>query len=209
MGASAFDSHCWNRDLFDFQAGFLQVRLLPYSLKLAFSRHQDKSSEGDISHFQALMTALAATVGTGNIVGVASAVIAGGPGAVFWMWLAAFFGMATKYAEAVLAVRFRVKDKNGEMSGGPMYYLEHGLKQKWLGVLFAIFGALAAFGIGNMVQSNSVSGVMSSTFSVPAWVTGIIVTTFTALVILGELKASAESPRCSCRSWLYFMSSPD
>lgn len=106
------------------------------------------------------MTALAATVGTGNIVGVASAVIAGGPGAVFWMWLAAFFGMATKYAEAVLAVRFRVKDKNGEMSGGPMYYLEHGLKQKWLGVLFAIFGALAAFGIGNMVQSNSVSGVM-------------------------------------------------
>ncbi|AKQ71992.1 hypothetical protein MUY_000860 [Bacillus licheniformis WX-02] len=172
-----------------FRLAFLQVRLLPYSLKLAFSRHQDKSSEGDISHFQALMTALAATVGTGNIVGVASAVIAGGPGAVFWMWLAAFFGMATKYAEAVLAVRFRVKDKNGEMSGGPMYYLEHGLKQKWLGVLFAIFGALAAFGIGNMVQSNSVSGVMSSTFSVPAWVTGIIVTTFTALVILGGIKS--------------------
>ena len=113
-GASAFDSHCWNRDLFDFQAGFLQVRLLLYSLKLAFSRHQDKSSEGDISHFQALMTALAATVGTGNIVGVASAVIAGGPGAVFWMWLAAFFGMATKYAEAVLAVRFRVKDKTAK-----------------------------------------------------------------------------------------------
>ncbi|TWK08745.1 Amino-acid carrier protein AlsT [Bacillus licheniformis] len=172
-----------------FRLAFLQVRLLPYSLKLAFSRHQDKSSEGDISHFQALMTALAATVGTGNIVGVASAVIAGGPGAVFWMWLAAFFGMATKYAEAVLAVRFRMKDKNGEMSGGPMYYLEHGLKQKWLGVLFAIFGALAAFGIGNMVQSNSVSGVMSSTFSVPAWVTGIIVTTFTALVILGGIKS--------------------
>ncbi|NPC91849.1 sodium:alanine symporter family protein [Bacillus sp. WMMC1349] len=172
-----------------FRLIFLPIRLLPYSLKLAFSKNQDKSSEGDISHFQALMTALAATVGTGNIVGVASAVIAGGPGAIFWMWLAAFFGMATKYAEAVLAVRFRIKGKNGEMSGGPMYYLEHGLKQKWLGVLFAIFGAFAAFGIGNMVQANSVSGVMESTFSVPTWVTGIIVTVFTALVILGGIKS--------------------
>ncbi|MDA1477214.1 alanine/glycine:cation symporter family protein [Bacillus changyiensis] len=172
-----------------FRLIFLPIRLLPYSLKLAFSKNQDKSSEGDISHFQALMTALAATVGTGNIVGVASAVIAGGPGAIFWMWFAAFFGMATKYAEAVLAVRFRIKGKNGEMSGGPMYYLEHGLKQKWLGVLFAIFGALAAFGIGNMVQANSVSGVMESTFSVPTWVTGIIVTVFTALVILGGIKS--------------------
>lgn len=123
-----------------FRVLFIQIRLLPYSLKLAFSK-QDKTSEGDISHFQALMTALAATVGTGNIVGVASAVIAGGPGAVFWMWFAAFFGMATKYAEAVLAVKYRVKNEKGEMSGGPMYYLEHGLKQKWLGVLFAIFGA--------------------------------------------------------------------
>ncbi|MDA7026695.1 sodium:alanine symporter family protein [Bacillus sp. CLL-7-23] len=172
-----------------FRLVFLPIRLLPYSLKIAFSKNQDKSSEGDISHFQALMTALAATVGTGNIVGVASAVIAGGPGAIFWMWLAAFFGMATKYAEAVLAVKFRIKGKNGEMSGGPMYYLEHGLKQKWLGVLFAIFGALAAFGIGNMVQANSVSGVMASTFSVPTWVTGIIVTGFTALVILGGIKS--------------------
>ncbi|BBP87858.1 hypothetical protein BsIDN1_14760 [Bacillus safensis] len=113
-----------------FRVLFIQIRLLPYSLKLAFSK-QDKTSEGDISHFQALMTALAATVGTGNIVGVASAVIAGGPGAVFfWMWFAAFFGMATKYAEAVLAVKYRVKNEKGEMSGGPMYYLEHGLKQK-------------------------------------------------------------------------------
>jgi AGCS family alanine or glycine:cation symporter len=169
--------------------GLLQFRMLPYSLKLAFSKKQDKKSEGDISHFQALMTALAATVGTGNIVGVATAVLMGGPGAVFWMWITALVGMATKYAEAILAVKYRVKDKNGEMSGGPMYYLEHGLKQKWLGVLFAIFGAVAAFGIGNMVQSNSVSGVMQSTFSVPTVVTGIIITLFTALVILGGIKS--------------------
>ncbi|TQR23369.1 alanine/glycine:cation symporter family protein [Bacillus safensis] len=171
-----------------FRVLFIQIRLLPYSLKLAFSK-QDKTSEGDISHFQALMTALAATVGTGNIVGVASAVIAGGPGAVFWMWFAAFFGMATKYAEAVLAVKYRVKNEKGEMSGGPMYYLEHGLKQKWLGVLFAIFGATAAFGIGNLVQSNSISGVMNSTFQIPTWITGIIITLFTALVILGGIKS--------------------
>lgn len=169
--------------------GLLQFRMLPYSLKLAFTKKQDKKSDGDISHFQALMTALAATVGTGNIVGVATAVLMGGPGAVFWMWITALVGMATKYAEAILAVKYRVKDKNGEMSGGPMYYLEHGLKQKWLGILFAIFGAIAAFGIGNMVQANSVSGVLESTFSIPTVVTGIIITIFTALVILGGIKS--------------------
>ncbi|MRX73362.1 amino acid carrier protein [Bacillus lacus] len=169
--------------------GFLQLRLLPYSLKIAFSRKQDKKSEGDISHFQALMTALAATVGTGNIAGVATAVFTGGPGAVFWMWISALFGMATKYAEAVLAVKYRVVDKNGEMSGGPMYYLERGLGQKWLGVLFAFFGAIAAFGIGNLVQSNSVADVMSSAFSIPNWVTGLIITICVALVILGGIKS--------------------
>lgn len=113
--------------------GVLQVRSLPYALKLAFSPNQDKKSDGDISHFQALMTASAATVGTGNIVGVATAVVLGGPGAILWMWVAGFFGMATKYGEAILAVKYRVKDSEGNMSGGPMYYLEHGLKQKWLG----------------------------------------------------------------------------
>src|SRR5699024_6011446 len=123
--------------------------------------------EGDISHFQALMTALAATVGVGNIVGVATAVILGGPGAVLWMWIAGFFGMATKYGEAILAVKYRVKDKKGEMSGGPMYYLEHGLKQKWLGVLFAIFGAFAAFGIGNGTQSKAVADAMFDIASFP------------------------------------------
>ncbi|MCM3124704.1 sodium:alanine symporter family protein [Mesobacillus sp. AQ2] len=169
--------------------GFLQIRLLPYSLKLAFSKKQDKRSDGDISHFQALMTALAATVGTGNIAGVATAIFTGGPGAVFWMWITAFFGMATKYAEAVLAVKYRVEDKDGEMSGGPMYYLERGLGQKWLGVLFALFGAVAAFGIGNLVQSNSVASVVQSTFSVPAWVTGLVLTIFTALVLIGGIKS--------------------
>lgn len=170
--------------------GFLQMRLLPYSLKLAFKKQdEDQKSEGDISHFQALMTALAATVGTGNIAGVATAVFTGGPGAVFWMWITAFFGMATKYAEAVLAVKYRVEDRDGEMSGGPMYYLERGLGQKWLGVLFALFGAIAAFGIGNLVQSNSVASVVQSTFAVPAWVTGLVLTIFTALAILGGIKS--------------------
>lgn len=168
--------------------GVLQVRMLPYALKLVFTKNQDKDSVGDISHFQALSTALAATVGTGNIVGVATAVVLGGPGAVFWMWFSAFFGMATKYGEAVLAVKYRITDANGQMAGGPMYYLEHGLKQKWLGVLFAIFGAIAAFGIGNGTQSNSVAAVVRDTFSVPTWITGLILTAFAASVILGGIK---------------------
>ena len=172
-----------------FRLTFIQLRLLPYSLKQVFSRRHDKKAEGDISQFQALMTAMAATVGVGNIVGVASAVVAGGPGAIFWMWLAGFFGMATKYSEAILAVKYRVKDSNGLMAGGPMYYLEHGLKQKWLGVLFAIFGALAAFGIGNGTQAKAVADVMSSTFEVPHYVTGIALVIFGALVILGGIKS--------------------
>jgi len=169
--------------------GFLQFSLLPYSLKLAFSKNQDKKSEGDISHFQALMTALAATIGTGNIAGVATAVFIGGPGAVLWMWISALFGMATKYAEAILAVKYRVKNKAGEMSGGPMYYLDKGLNAKWLGVLFAFFGAFAAFGIGNMVQSNSVADAVEATFSLPEWVTGLILMILTGLVILGGIKS--------------------
>jgi AGCS family alanine or glycine:cation symporter len=168
--------------------GLIQLRLLPYALKLVFSKNQDKKSEGDISHFQALMTAMAATVGVGNIVGVATAVVFGGPGAVFWMWLAGFFGMATKYGEAILAVKYRVKDSNGQMAGGPMYYLEHGLRQKWLGILFAVFGALAAFGIGNGTQSKAVADVLNSTFSIPFWVSGIALVLFAGLTILGGIK---------------------
>ncbi|MBH0231222.1 alanine/glycine:cation symporter family protein [Halobacillus yeomjeoni] len=177
-----------------FRLGFLQFRTLFYALKLAFKPGKEtKGEKGDISHYQALTTALAATIGTGNIAGVATAVFLGGPGAVFWMWITAVFGMATKYAEAVLAVKYRITAPNGEMAGGPMYYLSRGVKTKWigkpLGVLFAIFGAVAAFGIGNMVQSNSVSDVMETTFSVPTWVTGLILFLFAGLVLLGGIKS--------------------
>ncbi|MDO6448765.1 sodium:alanine symporter family protein [Oceanobacillus profundus] len=173
-----------------FRLGFVQILALPTALLNAFSRKkQDKLSDGDISHYQALTTQMAATIGTGNIVGVATAVIAGGPGAVFWMWVMAIFGMATKYAEAVLAVKYRVKGEDGQMSGGPMYYLERGLKLKWLAVAFAIFGSIAAFGIGNMVQTNAVSAAAENSFNIPTWVTGIILAIVTALVILGGIKS--------------------
>jgi AGCS family alanine or glycine:cation symporter len=171
-----------------FRLSFLQFSKLPYALKLAFSKNQDHTSEGDISHFQALMTALAATIGTGNIAGVATAVVLGGPGAVFWMWVTALVGMATKYAEAILAVKYRVTGKYGEMAGGPMYYIEKGLGWKWLAVLFALFGSIAAFGIGSSVQSNSVAAAVESNFGVNPWITGIILTVATALVILGGIK---------------------
>lgn len=132
---------------------------------------------------------MAATIGTGNIAGVATAVVLGGPGAVFWMWITALVGMATKYAEALLAVKYRVQSKDGTMSGGPMYYLERGLNAKWLGVLFALFGAIAAFGIGNMVQSNSVSDVLGSNFNVPGWITGVVLAVLAGLVIIGGIKS--------------------
>ena len=171
----------------------LQIRGLFYSLYLAlFKRKEDDEQEGDISHFQALMTALAATVGTGNIVGVAIAISAGGPGALFWMWITGIFGMATKYSEAVLAIKYREVDKFGTMSGGPMYYISKGLGWKWLGTLFAVFAFIAAFGIGNMVQSNSVAASVKASFGIPNWVTGIILATFTAMVILGGIKSIAK-----------------
>lgn len=170
--------------------GFLQFSSLPYALKLAFSpSQQDKKSKGDISHFQALMTALAATIGTGNIAGVTTALVLGGPGAVFWMWMTAIFGMATKFGEGVLAVKYRITDEKGEMAGGPMYYIERGLGQKWLAWLFAFFGAVAAFGIGNMVQANSVADVVQHGFGISPWITGIVLTIFTALVVLGGIKS--------------------
>lgn len=171
-----------------FRLGFWQFKMLPYALKLAFSK-SDSNEEGDISHFSALMTALAATIGTGNIAGVATAIAAGGPGAVFWMWITALVGMATKYGEAIVAVKYRIVNENGEMSGGPMFALERGLKMKWLGVLFALFGALAAFGIGNMVQANSVADAINLTFGVPKIITGIILAAVTAFVVLGGIKS--------------------
>src|SRR3954469_14322985 len=175
--------------LLTLRLGFYQFSSLPYALKLAFSKNQDHSSEGDISHFQSLMTALAATIGTGNIAGVATAVVLGGPGAVFWMWVTALVGMATKYAEAILAVKYRTIGKNGLMAGGPMYYIEKGLGWKWLAVLFALFGSIAAFGIGSSVQSNSVAAAVENSFGLNPWITGIILTIFTALVILGGIQS--------------------
>jgi AGCS family alanine or glycine:cation symporter len=168
----------------------LQFTKTGYALYLALiKRKEDEDQPGDITHFQALMTALSATVGTGNIAGVATAIAAGGPGALFWMWITGLVGMATKYSEAVLAVKYREKDEDGTMSGGPMYYIRNGLGWKWLGTLFALFAAIAAFGIGNMVQSNSVADALESSFQIPFIATGVILTIATALVIIGGIKS--------------------
>ena len=168
----------------------LQFTKLGHALYLALiKRKEDGDEPGDITHFQALMTALSATVGTGNIAGVATAIAIGGPGALFWMWITGLVGMATKYGEAVLAVKYRVVDANGEMSGGPMYYISKGLNLPWLGAVFAVFAAVAAFGIGNMVQSNSVADAVEATFNIPTWLTGVALMIFTALVILGGIKS--------------------
>lgn len=171
---------------------FLSVRLkliqlfkFNSSFKSLFAK-SDK--EGDISPFQALTTALAASIGTGNIVGVATAIAAGGPGALFWMWVTAFFGMATKYAEAVLAIRYRVKKEDGEIAGGPMYYIEKGLGKKWLGKTFAFFAVIASFGIGNTVQSNSIAEALNNSFNISPLITGIVIALLTGLVIIGGIK---------------------
>lgn len=168
----------------------IQFTKLAHSLYLGLVKRKDEGDEpGDISHFQALMTALSATVGTGNIAGVATAIAVGGPGALFWMWVTGLVGMATKYGEAVLAVKYRIQDENGNMCGGPMYYIEHGLGWKWLASLFALFAAVAAFGIGNMVQSNSVAASVEATFNIPSAVTGIVLAIATGAVILGGIKS--------------------
>jgi len=153
-------------------------------------RARGDEDDGDIPPFQALMTALSATVGTGNIAGVATAVFLGGPGALFWMWLTALVGMATKYGEAVLAVRYREVDERGAHVGGPMYYIRNGLGKKWawLGVLFAIFASIAAFGIGNTVQANSVADVLSANFGLPHWITGVLLMIMVGLVLIGGIK---------------------
>lgn len=176
---------CW----LTFTLKGLQFRKLWYALYLALiKRKEDTDEPGDITHFQALMTALSATVGTGNIAGVATAVAIGGPGAMFWMWITGLVGMATKYAEAVLAVKYREVDENGEMSGGPMYYISKGLNMPWLGTIFAICATFAAFGIGNMVQSNSVADAVEATYGIAPMITGLTLMLLTAAVILGGIK---------------------
>jgi AGCS family alanine or glycine:cation symporter len=171
----------------------LQFRKLGSALHLAFWQRADEGAEGDISHFQALMTALAATVGTGNIVGVATAIAAGGPGALFWMWMTGLVGMATKYAEAVLGVRFRSVDELGDQTGGPMKYLQEGIAQPVVGqvlaVSFAVFAVFASFGIGNGVQSQAVADALDRSFGAPPVATGIALAVIAASVILGGIRS--------------------
>ena len=170
-------------------------RKLPTAFQLLWQgRKETTYIKGDISPFQALMTALSATVGTGNIAGVATAIYFGGPGAIFWMWIIALFGMATKYAEAVLAVSYRETDDLGNYVGGPMYYIRNGLGDnwRWMATAFAFFAMFAAFGIGNMVQSNSVAHEITATFQIPTWVTGIVMASLAGVVIIGGVKRIAH-----------------
>lgn len=171
---------------------FMTVRKIPVALRLMLQGRTGKG-EGDISPFSALMTSLSATIGTGNIAGVATAVALGGPGALFWMWITALVGMATKYAEAVCAVRFREQDDNGNYSGGPMYYIRNGLHKRWhwLGYAFALFGSLAGFGLANTVQSNSVSQVLNDSFAVPPLATGLVLMLLVGAVVLGGIRRIA------------------
>ena len=172
-----------------FRLGFIQKHTFS-AIRLSLTRTSEGA--GEISHFGALVTALAATIGTGNIVGVATAVAAGGPGAVLWMWLTGVFGIATKYSEALLSVKYRVVGEDGSVAGGPMYVLERAMNQKWLAVLFAVFTAVAAFGIGNMVQANSIAAMLQTNFNVSPWISGAVVTVFTAVVIIGGIKSIAK-----------------
>ena len=168
---------------------FMPIMKIPYGLKLLFTKSEN-SEKGEIPAQSALFTAMSATVGTGNIAGVATAIALGGPGAIFWMWVMGFVGMATKYGEAVLAVRYRETDSNGSFVGGPMYYIKNGLgeKWKWLGFLFALFGTISAFGIGNMVQSNTVANQLQNTLNIDPLVTGITIAVIAGLVIIGGVK---------------------
>ncbi len=172
------------------RTGFFSIRKLGYVLRNTLMKmfSKEQVGEGEVTAFQAVATALAATVGTGNIARVATAIALGGPGAIFWMWFAAVLGMTTKFAEVVLAVKFREKTEDGRFLGGPMYYIEKGLGWKWLAIIFAILGTLASFGIGNMTQSNSVAIALQSTFGVKPIITGIILAIVTGLVIIGGLK---------------------
>ena len=176
--------------LLSVRTGFLQIRKFPYTIKTTIGRmfRKKDASDGAMTPFQAVCTALAGTVGTGNIAGVAGAIAIGGPGAVFWMWISAAFGLTSKFSECMLAIKYREVNEKGEMSGGPMYTMKKAFKHKkfgaMLGWLFALFAVIASFGIGNMTQANSISESLSSTFSVPTYVTGIILTVFALLIIV-------------------------
>ena len=177
---------------FTFKLKLLQIFKLPLAIKYLFSKDDeeyDEDAKGDVSSFAALCTALSATIGTGNIVGVATAIATGGPGALLWMWIAAFFGMATKYAEGVLAIKYREVDENGQMSGGPMYYIEKGVGNKFLAKMFAVFGVgVALLGIGTFGQVNSIASAAKIVFNVPSWISAIIITVLVALITLGGIE---------------------
>lgn len=168
------------------RTGFIQRHIIK-AVKLSVTK--DPDAEGDVTQFGALTTALASTIGTGNIIGVGTAIALGGPGAVLWCWLTGVFGMATKYSECLMAVKYRVKSKDGSMIGGAMYALERGLHMKWLGIVFAVCTSLAAFGIGCTVQANAVSTAVMTNFRIPLWITSIVIAALTALVILGGIKS--------------------
>lgn len=172
------------------RTGFIQRKTISKGIKLSVAK--DPDAEGEVSQFGALTTALAATIGTGNIIGVGTAIALGGPGAVLWTWLTGVFGIATKYAESLIAVKYRVKTEDGRMQGGAMYALERGLNMKWLGMLFAILAGFASFGIGCATQVNAIATVCRENFSVPAWIVGVVVAILTAIVIFGGIKAIAN-----------------
>jgi len=173
---------------------FMPIRMISEGFRLIFQGRKEDSKEGEISPFNALMTSLSATIGTGNIAGVATAIFMGGPGALFWMWIAALLGMATKYAEAVLAVEYREKDEAGNHVGGPMYYIKNGLGKnwKWLGFTFAFFASIAGFGIGNTIQANSVSDVLEASFGIPELYSGLVLAVLVGLVLIGGIKRIAS-----------------
>ncbi len=168
--------------------GMIQLRRFCYAWKLISGRYDNPQDQGEITHFQALSAALSATIGTGNIAGVGTAVALGGPGAVFWMWVTAVFGMALKYAECLLSLHFRTVHEDGSVSAGPMYYLERGLGCKWLGLSFAFFATVASFGIGNMAQANSVAEPLQSYFAIPKPVTGLVIAVLVFAVIVGGIR---------------------
>jgi len=199
---------------FSFKFRFLHITKLWHSVKVIAGKYDKKNDEGDINHFRALTTALSATIGTGNIVGVALAIYVGGPGAVFWMWVTGFLGMMLKFVESTLSLKYRKVNEDGSVSGGPMYYMEFGLKDKLgsfskiLAIVFAVATLMCSMGTGNMAQSNSISDILSKNYNIPTYISGIIITAFVLLVIVGGIKRIAEvtSKLVPFMAVLYFIS---
>lgn len=199
---------------FTIKLGFLHIRKFPHSIKIISGKYDKKDDTGDINHFRALTTALSATVGTGNIVGVALAIYYGGPGAIFWMWVTGFLGMILKFVECTLSLKFRIINEDGSVSGGPMYYMQHGLKKKFgslskvLAIVFASAAILCSLGTGNMAQSNSMADALLKNYQIPVWISGIGIAVIVLLVIIGGIKRIAEwtSKLVPFMAFFYFVS---